>query len=104
MFDGRLISSAANNWTGVNTNNYANPALDRLIDQLYSTLDFNERGNVLKQMGEVMASDLPTLPMYWQISFLVARNTVRGPLEQDFKTSDAIGFGSVRNAHLWERV
>ncbi len=34
VFDGRLISSAANNWTGVNTNNYENPELDRFIDKL----------------------------------------------------------------------
>ncbi|MBM2813139.1 MAG: hypothetical protein HW416_3898, partial [Chloroflexi bacterium] len=36
-FDGREMSTAATRWLGANRSHYANPALDRLSDRLYTT-------------------------------------------------------------------
>ena len=105
-FDSRQIPTAETRWIGANQASYANPTLDRLINQLYGTLDFNERGGLLNQMGVLLAEDLPALPLYWQIGFLALRNTVRGPVANDFQhlPQDISGGGLARNAHLWERA
>ncbi|MBM2809884.1 MAG: hypothetical protein HW416_643 [Chloroflexi bacterium] len=104
-FDSRESATAQNRFRGGNYSHYANPALDRLIDKLYGTLDPRERGLIVRDMGELMASELFALPVYWGISFLHVRRTLRGNLEEDFPhTSDTSGGAVARNAHLWERV
>src|SRR5437016_4270868 len=80
QFQTKQIPNAENRWTGQNTGSYSNPALDKLFDQVYGTLDANERANLLKQVGDAMAAELPALPIYWRISFMELRNTVNGPL------------------------
>ncbi|HEY3115485.1 MAG TPA: ABC transporter substrate-binding protein, partial [Chloroflexota bacterium] len=106
QFQTRQIPRLDNRWTGQNTGSYSNPAMDRLFDQVYATLDANERAGLLKQVGELLAADLPGLPIYWRISFMEVRNTVRGPLVSDHAHMgpDINGYNLSRNAHLWERA
>jgi len=99
-FDGREASYPSNRWQGANSSHYANPALDRMIDRLYPTLDPTERGHIMKEMGELMAVELPALPFYYTINFLHVRNTVRGP----FEGYETVGTTVPQEAHLWERV
>ncbi len=104
-FDGRSGAGPQNRWLGINTGHYANPALDRLIDKLYATLDPRERGLIMKDLGDIMADDLPAMHIYYRISFMSIRSVVRGPINQDFANTTGGSGGSVaRNAHLWERV
>ena len=103
-FDGRLGSGPHNRWQGQNTSHYANPAFDRLLDRLFSTLDSREQALIMKDLGELMGTDLPALPMYFRISFMSVRNTVRGPIYEDFPNTRQSGGAVSRNAHLWERV
>lgn len=103
-FDGRLGSGPQNRWQGANTSHYANPVLDRLIDKLYATPDQREQALTMKEMGELMAEDLPALSMYFRISFMSVRNTVKGPIFEDFPNTRQSGGAVARNAHLWERV
>ncbi|MBM2812334.1 MAG: hypothetical protein HW416_3093 [Chloroflexi bacterium] len=103
-FDGRTHSTAANRWNGANHGHYANPELDRFIDRLNVTLDERGQAELLRQMGEIMASDLPALPMYYRVSFAAV---VRGVSALD-DYSGTRGPGSApglmsRNAHLWDR-
>jgi ABC-type transport system substrate-binding protein len=80
--------------------------MDRLLGQLFSTLEDRERGNILKQIGDVIAADVPAIPLYWRISFMEVRNTVRGPLVNDHAHmgKDINGYSLPRSAHLWERA
>lgn len=104
-FDGRLHSLAENRWTGANSGHYANPALDRLIDQLYGSIDEREQGLILREMGELLATDLPALPMYYRTVFAVVARGVRA-LTDDYVGTRGPGEGPgvlSRNAHLWGR-
>jgi len=106
QFQTRQIPRAENRWTGQNTAGYSNPALDAIFDQVFSTLDGNQRASLLKQVGEGLSAELPALPLYWRISFMETRDTVKGPLVNDHAHMgpDINGYNLARNAHLWERV
>jgi ABC-type transport system substrate-binding protein len=105
-FDSRDGAYASNRWLGNNNAHYANPSLDRFIDVLHGTLDRMERGVIMKEMGEIIADDLPAIALYYRVTFMAVRNTVGGPLYEDYpNTSEAAGTGAIsRSAHLWERV
>lgn len=99
-FDSRVTPTAQNRWTGSNNGSYLNPALDRLIDRLYFSLDDREQGLLLKDMGEILAADLPALSLYMKVSMAAVGKGVRA-LVGDY-TAAGPGFLS-RNAHLWDR-
>jgi len=101
VFDGRLHATPQNRWQGANYGHYANPSLDRLTDQLAATLDEREQGGVLRQMGEILATDLPALPVYFRTTFVVMRRGVH-TLNDDYATTRDLG-AMARNAHLWYR-
>ncbi|HZT06705.1 MAG TPA: ABC transporter substrate-binding protein [Chloroflexota bacterium] len=99
-FDSRLQAGPQNRWSGANLEHYVNPAMDQLIDTLYSQIDERQQGATLKQMGEVLATDLPALPLYYRPTFTAVRKGVRALAE----------FGATRDpgamskaAHLWDR-
>jgi peptide/nickel transport system substrate-binding protein len=98
-FDGRLGSSAQNRWQGANTGHYANSALDRLIDKLEGTIDERGQGQVLKEMGEILATDLPALPAYFRSIFAAVGKGVRALDDYAFGQTGTLA----RQAHLWDR-
>ncbi|MBM2809687.1 MAG: hypothetical protein HW416_446 [Chloroflexi bacterium] len=98
-FDGRLGSSAENRWQGANTSHYANPSLDLLIDRLESTIDSRQQGLVLKEMGEILADDVPALATYYRAIFGAV---VKGVKALDDYSTGATGT-MARNSHLWDR-
>ena len=100
-FDGRAHANAQNRWQGGNLGHYANPAFDRLVDQLSSTLDEQQQGRIFKDIMEIMATDLPELPMYFAVTFAVARKGVDA-LKQDYAGMRDVGV-LARNAHIWDR-
>lgn len=99
-FDGRLVSSAENRWQGANTSGYTNPALDRLSDRLQFTIDEREQGQMLRDMGEILATDLPAMPTYYRTIFAAVGKGVRALL--DDYAMGATG-SLARNAHVWEK-
>jgi peptide/nickel transport system substrate-binding protein len=103
-FVGRDGAGPHNRWQGANSAHYNNPTYDRLYDRLLSTLNPTEHTQVIKDLGELLASDLPALPMYFRISFMSVRSTVRGPIFEDFPNTRGSGGSISRNAHLWDRV
>jgi len=103
-FVGRDGSGPQNRWQGANTGHYNNPAYDGLYDQLRSTLDPRDQTRIIRDLAEILATELPALPMYFRISFMSVRSTVRGPIFQDFPSTRGSGGALSRNAHLWERV
>jgi peptide/nickel transport system substrate-binding protein len=100
-FDSRMQATAQNRWQGGNLSHYANPALDRLLDRLNATLDEQEQAVAFRDIGEIMATDLPALPLYFAVTFAAVRKDVRA-LRDDFSTLRNTGV-LARNAHLWER-
>lgn len=104
-FDSRERALPERRYVGSNAGHYANPELDRLIDQLYATVSQRSQGLLMKEMGEILAADLPGLPMYFAVITLVALKHVRGL--DDFPGAISLGTTGVgttaRNAHLWDR-
>lgn len=104
-FDGRERATPENRWAGVNKGQYANPVLDRMIDTLYTSIDATERGRLMREMGGILAADLPAIPLYWATQFLALRTVVRGPIYEDYPlVRDPGGTAISRNAHLWDRA
>ncbi len=99
-FDSRLQALAENRWSGANFNHYVNPAMDGLIDQLYTTVG-NQQAQVIKQMGDILAEDVPVLPLYFKMSFVAVRQGVRA-MTDDYPATIDSG-AAARHAYLWER-
>jgi peptide/nickel transport system substrate-binding protein len=100
-FDSRQRPTAENRYTGTDAGNYVNPAFDRLVDRVGSSLDDNEIAVILKDMGEIMAADLPALPLYFAVRTVVALQHVRG-LDDIHGAPGRLGT-TAKNAHLWDR-
>lgn len=100
-FDSRVQSTLQNRWTGTNNSHYANPELDQLLDRFWATLDQPGQSLILKNMGELAATDLPMMPFYFRMAFAAVVKEVRA-LTDDYASSGEVGF-LARNAHLWDR-
>lgn len=96
-FDSRLHSTAQNRWQGANTGHYANPLLDRMIDQLYVTVDESAQVPLLREIGELMATDLPALPLYFKATFATVNKSAR--ILTDYGGPALMP----RYAHQWDR-
>lgn len=101
-FDSRLRPTPQNRFAGSNSGNYVSPAMDRLIDRFSSTLDENEGASLLREKGELLATDLPVLPLYFHVRTVVGLQHVRGV---DDVHGAAGGIGTVgKTGHLWDRA
>jgi peptide/nickel transport system substrate-binding protein len=70
--------------------NYCNPEMDALLHKGATTLDPQERAEAYQRAGELYAEDIPTIPIYWEPEFIVARQGVDGvaigpPFEFNYK-------------------
>ncbi len=100
-FDGRLQATAENRWAGGNNGHYMNPMYDRLIDEVWETLDVRQQGTLLREVGAILAADLPAMPLYYRTTFAAARKGIAA-LENDYEAGGDVG-GMARNAYLWDR-
>ena len=62
--DSDQIPTEANGWGGANYIAYANPEMDRLIDQAEQELDPAKQKAIWAGMQEIYAKDLPVLPLF----------------------------------------
>jgi len=100
-FDGRQCPRPPR-FAGAQGGCYINPELDRMIDQLYGTLDVRGQGLVLKDIGELLASDLVMLPLYMAVNLAAVRKGVQAL--DDFAGAPMGSPAQIsRNAHLWDR-
>ncbi|GAP13003.1 bacterial extracellular solute-binding proteins, family 5 Middle [Longilinea arvoryzae] len=58
--------------------NYCNPAMDELLTKAATTPDGPDREALYKQIGELYADEVPTLPLFWEPEFITYRNGVEG--------------------------
>lgn len=98
--DSRQHPTAQNRYTGTASGSYANPAMDRLIDRLYATVDERGQGLLLKEMGELLADDLPLMPLYFAVKMAAMRKGVQAL--SDYQGADGPGLVA-GNAYLWDR-
>jgi peptide/nickel transport system substrate-binding protein len=98
--DSRLQSTAETRWSGANIAHYSNSALDRFNDRLQGTINREAQGPILKEMADILASDLPVMPLYFRIAFAVTTNGVRAL--DDYAAMSDQGF-MARSAHLWDK-
>ncbi|HZT07633.1 MAG TPA: ABC transporter substrate-binding protein [Chloroflexota bacterium] len=83
---------------------YENPQYDALVDKLSGTLEPEAQGQVLREIGEFLAEELPLMPMIYQVTFAAVRANVHA-LTDDFLGANDTGPGQEsRNAHLWDRM
>ncbi|MBM2810875.1 MAG: hypothetical protein HW416_1634 [Chloroflexi bacterium] len=75
--DGRLHAGPLNRWNGANRARYLNPALDAQIDKLRMSIGEGDQARTLKEMGEVLATDLPVVPLYFAVNLAAVRKGVR---------------------------
>lgn len=104
VFDSRQHPDPRRDWVGVNEGHYVNPRLDPLIDRLYATLGERDQALLLREMGDMLAADLPILPIYYRTTFAAVRSGVRAL--EDFSNGRGTATGPgipSRNAHLWDR-
>ncbi len=58
--------------------NYCNEEMDKLLLAAASSSDPAEREKLYKQIGELYAVEVPTLPLFWEPEFIIYREGVKG--------------------------
>ena len=101
-FDSRQRPTPENRFTGTNGGSWVNPAFDRLIDRIDRTLDDDEVTVVLRDMGQILAEELPVLPLYFAVRTALTLKHVRG-LDDIYGSPGTIGT-TAKNSYLWDRV
>ncbi|ADV64860.1 extracellular solute-binding protein family 5 [Desulfurococcus mucosus DSM 2162] len=70
-----FLKSTANSWTGTG---YANPTMDQLLEQASSTGNQTLREQLYRQVQEILGEDVPYIPLYQGVLYIVARQGVEG--------------------------
>lgn len=58
--------------------NYCNEEMDALLTKAGSSADPAVREETYKEIGELYADDIPTIPLFWEPEFIIARKGVEG--------------------------
>ncbi|NMB68875.1 MAG: hypothetical protein GYA20_08945 [Chloroflexi bacterium] len=58
--------------------NYCNEEMDKLLLDAASAADPAEREALYKQIGELYAEEVPTLPLFWEPEFITSRKGIEG--------------------------
>jgi peptide/nickel transport system substrate-binding protein len=67
-----------NRWTGSNGGGWVNPDYERLADAFSTSLDQNQRDQLMVEMGKVLADQVPVLPLYYNLDVVANTGTLRG--------------------------
>jgi peptide/nickel transport system substrate-binding protein len=58
--------------------NYCNEEMDALLQAAAASTDPAERESLYKQIGELYATEVPTLPLFWEPEYITSRKGVEG--------------------------
>ncbi|MGE4279819.1 MAG: peptide ABC transporter substrate-binding protein [Magnetospirillum sp.] len=72
------IPTEANAWAGQNNPGYANPLMDKLLDDIETELDVPERRQLWRQLQHLYATDLPALPLFFRADSYVLPRQLEG--------------------------
>ena len=70
-----FLHSQANGWTGTG---YSNPQVDQLLDQAATLADQNQRAQMYQQVQQILAEDVPFVPLIQGKLFIVVQDNVGG--------------------------
>lgn len=60
----KYFPTEANNWSGYNWDRWCNPEADKVMFASDKELDVQKRADLIHQVGEFTAQDIPAIPMY----------------------------------------
>jgi peptide/nickel transport system substrate-binding protein len=76
------IPTAENRWTGTNRGGYSNPAWDEIGARALATLDDGTRLDLERQLLHIYSTDLPLLPLFYQLTEIPVATGFRGLVPQ----------------------
>lgn len=74
----QIFHSASVPPNGDNRGHYANPAVDRLLDQARVTMAPGERKRLYGAAQRLIAEDLPYVPLWWQKNVIAKKSNIKG--------------------------
>ena len=72
------IPTAENGWSGQNYPGYANPLMDKALDDAERELDFDKRRAHFAEIQKLAADDLPSLPLFFRVDPFVIPKPLKG--------------------------
>ena len=63
---------------GFNRGHYSNPALDQILERAAASVDDVERKQLYAKAQQILADDLPYIPIWWKTNFAIARRDLAG--------------------------
>ncbi len=72
------IPTAENGWSGQNYPGYANPQMDKAIDEAERELDVDKRRALFAEIQKLAADDLPSLPLFFRVDPFVIPKALKG--------------------------
>ncbi len=70
-----FLHSGANKWTG---SGYSNPEVDKLLDEAVQLTDRQQRAKLYEKVQEILAEDVPIIPLLQGKLFIVTQKNVHG--------------------------
>lgn len=71
------IPTEANGWIGGNFTGYRSAEMDEVCERGFRELDVPTRIGAQRQVARVFARDLPTLPLFWRLTTVAAKQGLR---------------------------
>jgi len=96
IFAANEIGTAANRWAGNNRGGWSNADFGRWWGAFNTTLDRSERNQQVVELSKVVSDQVPSMPLYFNISPIGHVAALRGP---DMGTPESLAFW---NLHEWE--
>ncbi len=90
------IPTAANRWRGANRPGWTNAEYDRLWEAFNTTLERPQRNQQIVGMMQVVADELPYIPLFYNLSVFAWLSTLKGPTNG---TPETLPYW---NIHEWE--
>jgi len=72
------IPTAENGWSGQNYPGYANPVMDRALDDAERELLVDKRRGFFAEIQKIAADDLPSLPLFFRVDPFVIPKALKG--------------------------
>jgi peptide/nickel transport system substrate-binding protein len=91
------IAAPENRWTGSNFGGWSHPEYDRLAATFATTLERNQRSELMVQLARVLSEQVPVLPLYYNLDVVAHTAAVHNVR---VVPDGSIGF----NVHEWELI
>jgi peptide/nickel transport system substrate-binding protein len=84
-----MIPSPSNGWSGQNYPGFANPAMDKALDDAETVCETKPNRTVWQQLQRLYAEELPALPLYFRANPFIIPNWLKGitPTGHQFPTT-----------------